>query len=219
MALLLAEVAEQAGRFDDMMLEMRRFCSERSRLNLKERNLLAAACKSCLASRLFAVRTLKSQALEENSLKRDCLSGYLHKLQVEIQDICDGTLEILAKLKAGNSEDIVFYKKMQADYYRVKAEFNQPEAAAKSHWNYSQAEILAERDLPVWNPIRLSVALNFCILIAQEDEKRARQKARQAYDAALDQLDAIPEDVYKDSTLILQLLRDVVEPWRLWQEA
>ena len=217
MALLLAEVAEQAGRFDDMMLEMRRFCSEHDILNLKERNLLAAACKNCLAPRLFAARTLRSKELQGE--KEKCLKDYLHTLVVEIHEICDGALEVLAKLKARNSEDIVFYKKMQADYYRIKAEFNQPEALVKSHWNYSQAEVMAERDLPVWHPARLSVALNFSILIAQQDEKCARQKARQAYYAALEQLDAIPEDVYKDSTLILQLLRDVVEPWRLWQEA
>ena len=42
---------------------------------------------------------------------------------------------------------------------------------------------------------------------------RACQLARQAFDEAIAELDSLNEDSYKDSTLIMQLLRDNLTLW------
>ena len=43
--------------------------------------------------------------------------------------------------------------------------------------------------------------------------EKACQLAKQAFDDAIAQLDTLSEDSYKDSTLIMQLLRDNLTLW------
>merc|ERR1712037_1049906 len=100
--------------------------------------------------------------------------------------------------------------KMKADYYRYIAEFTDGDAKSKA----------AEKDLAVTHPIRLGLALNFSVfqyeVLANPDE--ACKIARTAFEDAIAELDNVAEDSYKDSTLIMQLLRDNLTLWTSDQE-
>jgi 14-3-3 protein epsilon len=65
------------------------------------------------------------------------------------------------------------------------------------------------------HPIRLGLALNYSVfnyeILGSPD--RACQLAKQAFDDAIAELDSLNEDSYKDSTLIMQLLRDNLTLW------
>ena len=65
------------------------------------------------------------------------------------------------------------------------------------------------------NAIRLGLALNYsvCCYEILDDKKKAREMARKAFDEAISKLDALDEVSYKDSTLIMQLLRDNLSLW------
>jgi 14-3-3 protein epsilon len=70
-------------------------------------------------------------------------------------------------------------------------------------------------ELPPTHPIRLGLALNFSVFnyeILNAPDK-ACQLAKQAFDDAIAELDTLSEDSYKDSTLIMQLLRDNLTLW------
>merc|ERR1712139_612065 len=115
-------------------------------------------------------------------------------------------------------------QKMKADYYRYIAEFrdgDQKSAAAESaRAAYDEAQKVAEKDLAVTHPIRLGLALNFSVfqyeVLSQPDE--ACKMARTAFEDAIAELDNVAEDSYKDSTLIMQLLRDNLTLWTSDQE-
>ena len=64
--------------------------------------------------------------------------------------------------------------------------------------------------MPPTHPIRLGLALNFSVFYYEIKNMpdRACQLAKQAFDDAIAELDNLKEDSYKDSTLIMQLLRD-----------
>merc|ERR1712037_251613 len=141
--------------------------------------------------------------------------------------LCDTILKLLDSnlmSKASTGESKVFYLKMKADYYRYIAEFRDGEAKSKASENarkaYQEAADVAEKDLPVTHPIRLGLALNYSVfmyeVLGNPDE--ACKMARTAFEDAIAELDNVAEDSYKDSTLIMQLLRDNLTLWTSDQE-
>jgi len=144
-----------------------------------------------------------------------------------LDDICTKILELLDKNlinKASTGESKVFYQKMKADYYRYQAEFKdggeKTSAAENAKLAYEEAQKVAEKDLAVTHPIRLGLALNFSVFQYEVLQKPddACKMARTAFEDAIAELDNVAEDSYKDSTLIMQLLRDNLTLWTSDQE-
>jgi 14-3-3 protein epsilon len=113
----------------------------------------------------------------------------------------------------------VFYYKMKGDYHRYLAEFqagqNRKEAAENALIAYKAASDIATTELQPTHPIRLGLALNFSVFYYEilNSPDRACHLAKQAFDDAIAELDTLSEESYKDSTLIMQLLRDNLTLW------
>merc|ERR1712204_22365 len=144
-----------------------------------------------------------------------------------LDDICGKILVLLDKnliVKATSGESKVFYVKMKADYYRYIAEFTdgdkKTQAAESAKLAYAEATTVAEKDLVVTHPIRLGLSLNYSVfmyeVLGNPDE--ACKMARTSFEDAIAELDNVAEDSYKDSTLIMQLLRDNLTLWTSEQE-
>merc|ERR1712012_78185 len=147
---------------------------------------------------------------------------YVAKVEGELQKICDGILALMDKNlipSASTGESKVFYYKMKGDYYRYLAEFAtgdaKSEAAEDARVAYAEATWVAEKDLVVTHPIRLGLALNFSVFQYEvlQNPDEACKMARVAFEDAIAELDNVAEDSYKDSTLIVQLLRDNLTLW------
>merc|ERR1719395_145590 len=80
---------------------------------------------------------------------------------------------------------------------------------------YKAAYDIAGTELPPTHPIRLGLALNFSVFYYEilNSPDRACHLAKQAFDDAIAELDTLNEESYKDSTLIMQLLRDNLTLW------
>jgi len=108
---------------------------------------------------------------------------------------------------------------MKGDYHRYLAEFatgaERKSAAENSLIAYKSASDVAITELPPTHPIRLGLALNFSVFYYEilNSPDRACHLAKQAFDDAIAELDTLSEDSYKDSTLIMQLLRDNLTLW------
>merc|ERR1712066_89371 len=152
---------------------------------------------------------------------------YCGKVEGELQKICDTILGLLDQNlipKASTGEGKVFYQKMKADYYRYIAEFTEGDAKSKAAENarlaYEEASKVAANDLAVRHPIRLGLALNYSVFQYEvlSNPEEACKMARTAFEDAIAELDNVSEDSYKDSTLIMQLLRDNLTLWTSDQE-
>merc|ERR1712049_100256 len=93
-------------------------------------------------------------------------------------------------------------------------------ASEKARQAYQDAQDVAEKDLAVTHPIRLGLALNYSVFQYEvlSNPEEACKMARTAFEDAIVELDNVSEDSYKDSTLIMQLLRDNLTLWTSDQE-
>jgi 14-3-3 protein epsilon len=231
-AVYFAKLAEQAERYDEMADQMELVGNQTEELSVEERNLLSVAYKNAVGSRRAAWRIITSVEQKEktkgNEEQAKYAKEYCSKVEAELQKICDTILGLLDNNlipKASNGESKVFYQKMKADYYRYIAEFSDGDSKSKAAENarlaYEDASKVAEKDLVVTHPIRLGLALNYSVFQYEvlQNPDEACKMARTAFEDAIAELDNVAEESYKDSTLIMQLLRDNLTLWTSDQEA
>ncbi|KAH7683491.1 14-3-3 protein [Dioscorea alata] len=222
----LAKLAQQAERYEDMVEFMKNVARMDIELTSEERNLLSVGCKNLIGARRASWWYLTSLPHKEDE-KRDehnaeHIMYYLKRVEHELTKICDDILSLIAIHILPSSisgESIVFFHKMKGDYYRYLAEFKtgeqKKEAADKSLEAYQAATSTAISELPPTHPIRLGLALNFSVFhyeILNAPDK-ACHLARRALDEAITQLSSLSEESYKDSTLIMELLKDNLMLW------
>jgi len=124
---------------------------------------------------------------------------------------------------ASNSQSTFIHP--SGDYHRYLSEFQTGDARKASASSaldaYQAASGIASSDLPPTHPIRLGLALNFSVFYYEilNSPERACNIAKQAFDDAIAELDTLNEESYKDSTLIMQLLRDNLTLWTSDQAA
>merc|ERR1712113_1015905 len=80
---------------------------------------------------------------------------------------------------------------------------------------YEEAQKVARDHMPETHPTRLGLALNFsvCYYEIMKKPDKACELAKEAFDGAIEKLDTLNDASYKDSTLIMQLLRDNLTLW------
>ncbi|QPG77091.1 14-3-3 protein [Brettanomyces nanus] len=222
----LAKLAEQAERYEEMVENMKTVASSGQELSVEERNLLSVAYKNVIGARRASWRIVSSIEQKEeakgNEHQVKLIRDYRSKIELELTNICDDILTVLNEHlipSAQSGESKVFYYKMKGDYHRYLAEFatgdKRKEAADASLEAYKAASEVAVTELPPTHPIRLGLALNFSVFYYEimNSPDRACHLAKQAFDDAIAELDTLSEESYKDSTLIMQLLRDNLTLW------
>jgi 14-3-3 protein epsilon len=228
----MAKLSEQAERYDDMVKYMKRIVSlgtKGDELTVEERNLLSVGYKNMMSVRRTAWRTIEGHedqaASEGKNEEKEKTSEYKKHVTEEVYKLIEEvTNEIVTPytvgdLAATSQEVTVFFKKMEGDYNRYGAEITKDDARQefrdKAKAAYSKAEADAQAGLQSTNPIRLGLALNFSVFYYEicDEKEEATKLAKSAFESAIDHLDTLGDDEYKDSTLIMQLLKDNLTLW------
>jgi 14-3-3 protein epsilon len=221
----MAKISEQTERFEDMLDYMKKVATSDQELSVEERNLLSVAYKNTVGTRRTAWRALSSIEQKEESKggkHLNLLREYKKKIETELSNFCNDILNLLDKTlvrTATNSEAKVFYLKMKGDYYRYIAEYASGDQLTKASENalnaYKQASDIANAELKTTHPIRLGLALNFSVFYYEvlNEPTKACNLAKQAFDDAIADIESLEEDQYKDSTTIMQLIRDNLTLW------
>lgn len=241
-----AQLCEQANRFDDMVEMMRELCKNHDDLTIDERNLLSCAYKNVIGSRRTSLRILNEalgtskgqQATKEGEKTANCdkklpcnppiIQSIMSNIELELKFYCNDILNILvARLIPSTSatgESRVFYFKMKGDYTRYLCETctgtERKDKANESLVAYKTASDRAMIELPPTHPVRLGLMLNFSVFYYEimKSPERSCRLAKQAFDDAIAELDTLSEESYRDSTIIMQLLRDNLNLWESEQQ-
>lgn len=219
----MAKLSEQAERYDEMVLCMRKVVKLNSELSTEERNLLSVAYKNVIGSRRSSWRIVSSIEARENEKgateNLPMIAALRKQFESELSAVCDDLLGLLDNYlipasQAGEAK--VFYLKMKGDYHRYYAETvpgdSQKKAALEA---YEAASEVAKASLPPTHPIRLGLVLNFSVFHYEimKQHETGFQLARLAYDEAVTELESLEEEEYRESSLIVQLLRDNLNLW------
>jgi hypothetical protein len=127
--------------------------------------------------------------------------------------------QVLSKSCSG--EPKAFFVKMVGDYYRYIAENakgdNLEQVKENALKSYEEAN---EITLPPCNPIKLGLALNFSVFHYEvmKNHKAACDLADQALQDALDKIDELEEDDFRDAKSIIELLKENLTLWREEEE-
>jgi len=235
----LSQAAEAAERYEDMVKIMEKLVKNKldkqEELSPDQRNLLSVAYKNVVGAKRSSWRVLNEDSQFEDAA--ELAAKYKKNVETELEDTCTQILDVLEKLSSQNgdrmeSEDDaekktkleecqVFYLKMIGDYYRYLTEaFPYDKYKNKCNKYYEDAMKIAEESLDATHPTRLGLALNYsvCHYEILNQPKEACTLAKKAFDEAIEKLDSLNDVSYRDSTLIMQLLRDNLTIWNQGDE-
>merc|ERR1712216_300457 len=157
-----------------------------------------------------------------NTQNQELAKQYRVKVEAELNKICDEILSLIDTNlvpQSTSGECKVFYYKMKGDYFRYIAEYTDGEGKSKAASNakdaYDDATKLAEQ------AERYDEMAEHMKAVAQSNQELSveeRNLISVAYKNAVGSRRASwriisSEDSYKDSTLIMQLLRDNLTLW------
>lgn len=219
-------VCESCERWEDMCQYLRLYLGSTGN-DLKEKedvNLLSVGFKNLVSP--LRTRMRMFDEVEDSDLKKEYRASALEELKARCTEVTDmlGN-DIIPKRESdasldGAKENLVNLYKMQGDYFRYICEHLAEDSderkalVEKARKAYEKAFEYC-KDLPETDPSRLGLALNrsvFHFEIAKETQI-ACDMAKQAFDMAIAKLDSLGDKDYKDSTLIMQLLRDNLTIW------
>ncbi|EFA11005.2 14-3-3 protein zeta-like Protein [Tribolium castaneum] len=208
-----AKLAEQAERYDDMASAMKSVTETGVELSNEERNLLSVAYKNVVGARRSSWRVISSieQKTEGSERKQQMAKEYREKVEKELREICDDVLRatLIKSFLLENEGRLlpVFGRVATGDTRNAVVDYSQKA--------YQDAFEISKAKMTPTHPIRLGLALNFSVFYYEilNSPDKACQLAKQAFDDAIAELDTLNEDSYKDSTLIMQLLRDNLTLW------
>lgn len=234
MAEAMQKVAEMGGLLQQ---------EERNLLSVAYKNVVGARRSSWRV-----LSSIEAKASDSTNEQRSAIAKeYRGNIEKELNKVCQTVLKSLAEYliptvgdnlkSAETEEDIsklveskVFYLKMKGDYYRYLAEVaaaeDRDEIIQNSEDAYQEAFKSCcdgennQGSMKSTHPIRLGLALNFSVFHYEirNDHTKACTLAKEAFDMAIADLDTLNEDSYKDSTLIMQLLRDNLTLWSTDQQ-
>jgi len=222
--IFMARVAEQAERFDDMVEFLKPILKEKSGdFSVEERNLLSVGFKNLIGGKRTAIRTIA--AIEQNPKYQKfapALGQYKLKIELELQKDCQNIIDMIKNdgMKSQNeAESKAFFLKMIGDYYRYMAESAQGDVLTKARDGalefYKQAEA-AGKELQACNPIKLGLALNFSVFYYEvmQDNKQACTLAETALQEAMNKIDDVDEETFRDAKSIIELLKENLTLWK-----
>merc|ERR1712147_188391 len=139
--------------------------------------------------------------------------GYDQRMNI-VQIVKNGCLKV-----AADDESKAFFYKMIGDYYRYVAEsaaedkINDVKNGALEGYNNADKN---SKNLNACNPIKLGLALNYSVFQYEvmNDHKKACELGELALTEALEKIDDVDEETFRDAKSIIELLKQNLSLWK-----
>ena len=213
----LAKSCESSERYEDMFSYVEKMIEIKPKLTIEERNLFSVANKNIYHSKKYLIYYPTPSNEIEKFLYEQKVFKKLQKHLMNTISILDEKL--IPNVFEKDFEGQVFFWKLKADCYRYICGLLS-ESCTKGITDtckscYEEAFEIS-KNLNFCNPIRLGLALNFGVFYYENmnEKEKAKDLAKSTFDNGMTELYSLSEEDYKDSSMILQLLRDNLELWQ-----
>ena len=124
---------------------------------------------------------------------------------------------------AVTDETKAFFQKMIGDYYRYVAECaqgDQLETVKNGALEFYNLAHSTSESLNACNPIRLGLALNFSVFHYEvmNNHKQACELGEKALSDAMEKIDDVDEETFRDAKSIIELLKENLSLWKEEEE-
>ena len=216
---VMAKVAEQCERYDEMLVCMKRLAKANPALTLDERNLLSVAYKYVLGGRRTPWRTM------ERLDASDAVAQLKAQMVREIGEVCNDVIALINNQllpAADGSEAKVFFHKMAADYHRYHAEVLAPGSSeckaecGAARKAYESAQKAASEIANKAEPIVLGLMLNYSVFLfeIEKEQTAGYELAKATFESGIPALNDIgEEETYAEAAQMLELMQDNIENW------
>ena len=190
-------------------------------ISKEERKLLCNAYKNVVSDKRNSLQILlreeskQSNKLHEISIIKEKITSELKEIFKEIHSMLDRYLIPNAQ----DNESKILYMKLKADYYRYHCEFAEGEEFEEISNNarkmYKEAFDLAEKELPLYNEVRLGLVLNYSVFEydIMDNKNEGLEMASKIYNDTMKILDDVEKKRSSDNLLLIQIIKENINIW------
>jgi len=223
--LFLIKLFRDTENYPDMVKAMNKYIELNPKLLKDERKFLCDAYKNIISDKRNSLHILSSLALKEESKqpnKMHEISIIKEKIQSELKTIFQDVHSIIDRYlipNAQDSESKILYMKLKADYFRYHCEFAEgdefEEASNNARKMYKQTFDLAEKELPLYNEVRLGLILNYSVFEydIMDNKNEGYEMALKTYNDAMKILDDVEKKRASENLLLIQLIKENINIW------
>ena len=223
--LFLIKLFRTTENYNDMIIAMNKYIVLNPKLSKEERKLLCDAYKNIISDKRNSLHILLNLSQKEESKQPNKAKGISiikEKIISELTTIFQEVHSIIDKYLLPNAQDNeskILYMKLKADYYRYHCEFAEgdefEEISNKTRNLYKEALDLAEKDLPLYNEIRLGLVLNYSVFEydIMDNKNDAYDMALKIYNDIMKILDDVEKKRASENLLLVQMIKENINNW------
>ena len=223
--LFLIKLFRTTENYNDMVKAMNKYIELNPKLSKDERKLLCDAYKNIISDKRNSLHILSNLSQKEDSKQQNKtkeISIIKEKITIELKSIFQQVHSMLDKYLIPNAQDNeskIFYMKLKADFYRYHCEFavgdEFEEISNKARELYKEALDLAEKDLPLYNEIRLGLVLNYSVFEydIMDNKNDAYDMALKIYNDIMKILDDVEKKRASENLLLVKMIKENINNW------
>ncbi|CAN6225924.1 unnamed protein product [Urochloa humidicola] len=216
----LAQMALRLGRHDDLIEAMEVLAEQHSDLSEEEKQLIWTGYQSVFLDKHSLLKKLDAVGKEHDSSKFYVeIEMYQDVIEFELVKFCTKAVGFVEKYLLTSSHDSARWNKMIGDlcWYQsmVTDEDENKDILVHRALNaYKAASVVAENLLPA-HPDRLTLLLNLSAFYFDEmnEEGTAMAMAEDGVHQSFQHMDLLDEDLRREATGILELIKDNLKNW------
>ena len=223
--LFLTKLFICSENYPDMVKAINKYIELNPKLSKEENKLLCNAYKNVVSDKRNSLQILLNYAKKEESKP----VNKLHEISIIKEKIISELKEIFKEIhsmldrylipNAQDSESKILYMKLKADYYRYHCEFAEGEEFEEISNNarkmYKEAFDLAEKELPLYNEVRLGLVLNYSVFEydIMDNKNEGLEMASKIYNDSMKILDEVEKKRSSDNLLLIQIIKENINIW------